>query len=173
MVKKKKLNTWDLNISKKNVFITETPNETRNLGLSFASLLKSGDIIFLKGTLGSGKTTFTQGIVKAFGNKGFATSSSFMLVNEYKAPNNLKLFHLDLYRLEPSSVWDIGIEEYIYSNNISLIEWADRLIDSEKNNHWNVEIENLGTERKITIIPTKNNRITNENSSSRKFRKNI
>jgi tRNA threonylcarbamoyladenosine biosynthesis protein TsaE len=73
-----------------------------------------------------------------------------MLVNEYNA-NGLKLFHLDLYRLQPSNVWDIGIEEYIYGNNISLIEWADRLIGSENDNHWNVEIENTGSERKIKI----------------------
>ncbi|MDR2457334.1 MAG: tRNA (adenosine(37)-N6)-threonylcarbamoyltransferase complex ATPase subunit type 1 TsaE [Clostridiales Family XIII bacterium] len=157
MAKNKKLNTWDLNISKKNVFITKTPQETRALGMSFSQLLKSGDIIFLKGNLGSGKTTFTQGIVKAFANKGFARSSSFMLVSEYKAPNNLKLFHLDLYRLGPSNVWDIGIEEYIYSNNISLIEWPDRLIGVQKDNHWNVEIENLGIERKINIQSNKNN----------------
>jgi hypothetical protein len=47
MAKNKKLNTWDLNISKKNVFITRTPQQTRNLGMSFSQLLKSGDIIFL------------------------------------------------------------------------------------------------------------------------------
>jgi tRNA threonylcarbamoyladenosine biosynthesis protein TsaE len=155
MAKNKKLNTWNLNISKKNVFITKTTQETRNLGMAFSALLKGGDIIFLKGNLGSGKTTFTQGIVKAFGNKNFVRSSSFMLVNEYKIPNNLKFFHLDLYRLEPASVWDIGIEEYIYSNNISLIEWAERLIGAEKDKHWNVEIENLAAGRRITIEDTK------------------
>ncbi|MDR1122791.1 MAG: tRNA (adenosine(37)-N6)-threonylcarbamoyltransferase complex ATPase subunit type 1 TsaE [Endomicrobium sp.] len=155
MTKKKKLNIWDLSISKKNVFITKTPQETKNLGTTFATLLKGGDIIFLKGNLGSGKTTFTQGVVKAFGNKTFAKSSSFMLVNEYKVTNNLKLFHLDLYRLKPSNVWDIGIEEYIYSNNISLIEWADRLTGAEKDNHWNVKIENLIIGRKIIIENTK------------------
>jgi tRNA threonylcarbamoyladenosine biosynthesis protein TsaE len=155
MVKNKKLNTWDLNISKKNVFITKIPQETKNLGTAFATLLKGGDIIFLKGNLGSGKTTFTQGVVKAFGNKAFARSSSFILVNEYKITNNLKLFHLDLYRLKPSSVWDIGIEEYIYSNNISVIEWADRLTGTEKDSHWNVEIENLVTGRRIIIENTK------------------
>jgi tRNA threonylcarbamoyladenosine biosynthesis protein TsaE len=61
---------------------------------------------------------------------------------------------MDLYRLDPSSMEDIGIEEYIYGNNISIIEWADRLISFEKSNHWNVEIENLQTERKITIVFT-------------------
>jgi tRNA threonylcarbamoyladenosine biosynthesis protein TsaE len=146
----KKLNILGLNTFKDSIFITKTPQETRNLGKKFAAVLKSGDIIFLKGALGSGKTTFTQGVVKAFGNKGFARSSSFMLANEYNA-NNVKLFHLDLYRLQPSSVWDIGIEDYIYSDNISLIEWADRLIGFENDNHWDVEIENMGLKRKIKI----------------------
>jgi tRNA threonylcarbamoyladenosine biosynthesis protein TsaE len=150
MVKNKKFNTQDLNTFKNNIFITKTPEETRNLGKRFAAVLKSGDIVFLKGDLGSGKTTFTQGIVKAFGNKGFARSSSFMLVNEYKA-KDLKFFHLDLYRLQPLSVWDIGIEEYIYSENISLIEWADRLVGSENDNHWNIEIETMDLDRKIKI----------------------
>ncbi|GHT60923.1 tRNA (adenosine(37)-N6)-threonylcarbamoyltransferase complex ATPase subunit type 1 TsaE [Endomicrobiia bacterium] len=150
MAKSKKFNTVDLNTFKNSIFTSKTPEETRNLGKKFAAVLKSGDIIFLKGNLGSGKTTFTQGVVKAFGNKGFARSSSFMLVNEYDA-NDLKLFHLDLYRLQPSSVWDVGIEDYIYSGNISLIEWADRLIGFENDNHWNVEIENTGSERKIKI----------------------
>ncbi|MDR3256877.1 MAG: tRNA (adenosine(37)-N6)-threonylcarbamoyltransferase complex ATPase subunit type 1 TsaE [Endomicrobium sp.] len=150
MAKNRELNTQDINISKKNIFITKTPQETRNLGKKFASMLKSGDIVFLKGDLGSGKTTFTQGVVKAFGNKGFARSSSFILVNEYNA-NNLKLFHLDLYRLKPSTVWNIGIEEYLYSKNISLIEWADRLVGAENDNHWNVEINDIGSERKIKI----------------------
>ena len=150
MVKSKKLNTQGLNTFGNNIFITKTHEETRALGKRFASVLKSGDIIFLKGNLGSGKTTFAQCVVRAFGNKDFARSSSFMLVTEYDA-NNLKLFHLDLYRLQPSSVRDIGIEEYIYSENISLIEWADRLIGSENDNQWSVEIENTGFERKIKI----------------------
>lgn len=166
MAKSKKLNTQVLNTFKNNTFITKTPEETRDLGKQFASVLKSGDIVFLKGNLGSGKTTFAQGVVRAFGNKDFARSSSFTLVSEYDA-NNLKLFHLDLYRLQPSTVWNVGIEEYIYGKNISLIEWADKLIGAENDNHWNVEIENTGSERKIKIEKK------NENFSNRNFRKNI
>jgi tRNA threonylcarbamoyladenosine biosynthesis protein TsaE len=150
MVKNKKLNIQDINISKKNTFITKTPGETRNLGRRFASLLKGGDIVFLNGDLGSGKTVFTQGALRAFGYKGFARSSSFMLVNEYNA-NGLKFFHLDLYRLNLSSARDIGIEEYIYSGNISFIEWADRLVGSKNDSHWNIEIKNIGLIRKIKI----------------------
>jgi tRNA threonylcarbamoyladenosine biosynthesis protein TsaE len=149
--KNRKLNIRDTNTFKEKIFFTKTPKETSDLGKKFAAALKSGDIVFLKGDLGSGKTTFTQGVVKAFDNKGFARSSSFMLVNEYNA-GSIKLFHIDLYRLKPLSVWDIGIEEYLYSGNISIIEWAERLVGAENDNHWNVEIENTaGSERKIKI----------------------
>jgi tRNA threonylcarbamoyladenosine biosynthesis protein TsaE len=153
MAKSKKQFMQDLSISKKNIFITKSSKETIALGARFAVLLKKGDIVFLKGALGSGKTTFTQGVSKAFGNKGFARSSSFMLVNEHKGSNGAqKLFHLDLYRLSASSVWDIGIEEYLYGENISLVEWADRLSDAQSDNDWSVEIETLDDEkRKITI----------------------
>jgi tRNA threonylcarbamoyladenosine biosynthesis protein TsaE len=149
--KNKKLNIWGTNTFKEKTFFTKTSKETSNLGEKFAAVLKSGDIVFLKGNLGSGKTTFVQGVVKSFGNKGFARSSSFMLVNEYNA-NGIKLFHIDLYRLKLSSVWDMGIEEYLYSGNISLIEWSNRLVGAENDNFWNIEIENTaGSERKIKI----------------------
>jgi len=153
MAKNKKSLTRDLNISKKNIFITDTPEETRELGGRFAVLLKKGDIVFLKGDLGSGKTTFTQGVSKAFGNKGFARSSSFMLVNEYKGGKTAdKLFHLDLYRLSPASVWDMGIEEYLYGENISLIEWPERLLGAQNEKTWMIELEVLDEDkRKITI----------------------
>jgi tRNA threonylcarbamoyladenosine biosynthesis protein TsaE len=150
MAKNKKSNIWDISIFNKNTFITKTPKETRNLGKKFASMLKRGDIVFLKGTLGSGKTTFVQGIVKAFGNKGFARSPSFMIIKEYSA-GDAKLFHIDLYRLKVSNIWDTGIEEYLYDKNISLIEWADRLAGTENDSHWNVEIENVNSKRKIII----------------------
>ncbi|MCL1971729.1 MAG: tRNA (adenosine(37)-N6)-threonylcarbamoyltransferase complex ATPase subunit type 1 TsaE [Endomicrobia bacterium] len=150
MEKKRKQNTRDLNISKSETFITSVPQETRDLGGKFAKLLKRGDIVFLSGELGSGKTTFTQGIVKSFGNKGFARSSSFILVNEYSAVT-CKLFHLDLYRLNPADVRDLGLEEYLFSGNIAVIEWADRLADAQGDNTWKVEIEANGDTRKIKI----------------------
>ncbi|MDR1418122.1 MAG: tRNA (adenosine(37)-N6)-threonylcarbamoyltransferase complex ATPase subunit type 1 TsaE [Endomicrobium sp.] len=151
MDKNKKLNIADLSIFKNSAFITKTPQETRVLAKKFASILKSGDIVFLNGNLGSGKTTFSQGITQFFGNTGFARSSSFMLVNEYQAFDSFKLFHIDLYRLKKTSIFDIGIEEYLYSKNISLIEWPQRLSDGENENHWDITIENLINKRKIKI----------------------
>jgi tRNA threonylcarbamoyladenosine biosynthesis protein TsaE len=171
-IKKKKLNSKGSNISKKQktnqtalafnkemkkdkgFFFTKTAAQTRNLGKLFSSLLKEGDIVFLKGDLGSGKTVFVSGITAAFGNIGFARSSSFILVSEYKAKKEIKLFHLDLYRLSPSSVWDIGIEEYLYGKNIALVEWADRLKDAKDDKTWEVEIEYRPDGRKIIITKT-------------------
>ncbi|MDR1195807.1 MAG: tRNA (adenosine(37)-N6)-threonylcarbamoyltransferase complex ATPase subunit type 1 TsaE [Endomicrobium sp.] len=150
MEKKKKQNIADINISKSKIFLTETPERTRELGEKFAKKLKKGDIVFLKGELGSGKTTFTQGIARAFGNKGFARSSSFVLVSEYNA-DKCSLYHLDLYRLNPASVWDLGIEEYLFSGNIAVVEWADRLVGAQNDNTWSVEIESFGDKRKIKI----------------------
>ncbi|MDR3113026.1 MAG: tRNA (adenosine(37)-N6)-threonylcarbamoyltransferase complex ATPase subunit type 1 TsaE [Endomicrobium sp.] len=157
MAKNKKQFIRDISTSEKNIFISKTPGQTRRLGAKFAALLKRGDIVFLKGDLGSGKTTFTQGVARAFGNKGFARSSSFMLVNEYKGGKiSETLFHLDLYRLKPASVWDMGIEEYLYGQNVSLIEWPDRILGGQNDNNWNVELETAaGGDRKITIEKTK------------------
>ena len=137
-------------------FKTKTAEETREAGRRFASFLKKGDIVFLKGELGSGKTTFTQGVVKAFGNKGFARSSSFILVSEYEAAAaGCKLYHLDLYRLSRASVWDIGVEEYLYGENISLVEWPDRLEGAGNDNHWVVAIEYAGDDRRKIKIEKK------------------
>jgi tRNA threonylcarbamoyladenosine biosynthesis protein TsaE len=157
MAKNKKQFIADISTSEKNIFITKTPEQTRRIGAKFAVLLKKGDIVFLKGGLGSGKTTFTQGVARAFGNKGFARSSSFMLVNEYKGGKiSEKLFHLDLYRLKPASVWDMGLEEYLYGGNVSLIEWPDRLLGGQNESDWNVELEPAeNASRKITIEKTK------------------
>jgi tRNA threonylcarbamoyladenosine biosynthesis protein TsaE len=166
MAEKRKQNIQDTNTFNQGAFTAATPQETRKLGEKFAKGLKSGDIVFLKGDLGSGKTTFTQGIVKSFGNKGFARSSSFIIVNEYKA-GGLKLFHLDLYRLNPATVWDLGIEEYLFSDNIAVIEWPDRLLDLQNDNTWSVEIETEGKERKIKTEKK------NENFSRGNFRKNF
>jgi tRNA threonylcarbamoyladenosine biosynthesis protein TsaE len=134
-----------------NSHITKNADQTRRLGAKFAKLLKKGDIIFLNGDLGVGKTTFVQGIAFAFGNEGFARSSSFTLVSEYKA-KDCKLFHLDLYRLQNVNIWDLGFEEYLYSSNITLIEWADRLSDIKNDKTWELNFDYVDVDkRKITI----------------------
>jgi tRNA threonylcarbamoyladenosine biosynthesis protein TsaE len=134
-----------------NSHITKNADQTRRLGAKFAKLLRKGDIVFLNGDLGGGKTTFVQGIAFAFGNEYFVRSSSFTLISEYKA-KDCKLFHLDLYRLENANIWDLGFEEYLYGSNISLIEWANRLSGIQDDKTWELNFDYIDVDkRKITI----------------------
>jgi len=106
---------------------TSSGEETINLGLRLGTLLNEGDIVALAGDLGSGKTWFTKGV--ALGLEISAdtviTSPSFSLMNEYQG--RYALFHIDVYRLENvSDFLDAGLDEYLYGNGITVMEWADR-----------------------------------------------
>lgn len=96
------------------------------LGEKLAGKLKKGSIVTLTGDLGSGKTTFVQGLFRKFGIKGFARSSSFIIANEYSSKHG-KLYHLDLYRLNACDINSLGLEEYMKGDGITVIEWADKL----------------------------------------------
>jgi len=108
--------------------ISHSPKETLKLGKSIARFLNSGDIICLIGELGSGKTVLTKGIAQGLGiDKSKVTSSSFILIREH-LNGRLPLYHFDLYRLdEIKSISLLGIEEYIYGDGVTIIEWAQRL----------------------------------------------
>ena len=85
-------------------------------------------IVYLEGELGSGKTHFCKGIARGAGIKDEITSPTFTLINEYFA-ENIKLFHLDLYRLDNlQQVLDLGVEDFIDTpESAVLIEWAEKL----------------------------------------------
>lgn len=111
---------------KPEVHLSTSADETRRIGIAFGKRLKAGDTVYLSGDLGSGKTTFVQGVVKSFGIRRFARSSSFILVNEYDT-RAVPLYHMDLYRLEGCEIGSLGLEEYFCGKGICLVEWADRL----------------------------------------------
>ncbi|MDO8663039.1 MAG: tRNA (adenosine(37)-N6)-threonylcarbamoyltransferase complex ATPase subunit type 1 TsaE [Candidatus Omnitrophota bacterium] len=108
--------------------ISKSVKETLNLGSSLARQLKPGDIICLKGNLGSGKTTLTKGIAIGLGiDKAKVTSSSFILIRQHPE-GSIPLFHFDLYRLKSSGeIAALGFEEYLYDDGVSVIEWAEKL----------------------------------------------
>lgn len=84
--------------------------------------------IFLKGQLGAGKTSFVKAYCSALGISDEVSSPTYSLVQEYGAET--KVFHLDLYRLENiDQLLEIGIEEYLYANQVCCIEWPDLVID--------------------------------------------
>ena len=100
----------------------------QDLAQELASEIKPADNIFLTGELGSGKTTFTQQLLKALGSNEIATSPTFQIMNEYPLKNEQRLMHFDLYRLEhPDDVAALGIHDYLRDPKaIVIIEWPEK-----------------------------------------------
>lgn len=100
---------------------------TKALALEISKLLTPGDVLCLSGDLGAGKTTFTKFLVSALGvDQIHVTSPSYTIVNEYHG--KFKVNHFDVYRLfSIEELYEIGFEEYIYSEDISIIEWANKV----------------------------------------------
>lgn len=132
--------------------ISHSPAETEALGEKFGRAAERGLVIALSGDLGAGKTQFVRGVARGLGIGGRVHSPTFTLVNEYGG-GRMKLFHLDLYRLETAEqIFSAGIEEYLQPEGVSVVEWAERIYDLRFTiaNLKNVRIEVLGeTERKI------------------------
>ncbi|MCM8795554.1 MAG: tRNA (adenosine(37)-N6)-threonylcarbamoyltransferase complex ATPase subunit type 1 TsaE [Candidatus Omnitrophica bacterium] len=108
--------------------ISNSVDETINIGRQISGYLKAGDILCLFGELGSGKTVLAKGIAWGLGlKKDKIVSPSFVLIREYRQ-SKLPLYHFDLYRLKsPQEVTSLGYEEYFYNQAVTIIEWADKL----------------------------------------------
>lgn len=109
-------------------FISHSENDTIKFADNFASKLNENSIIVLSGDLGSGKTKFTEGILKHFGLEEEISSPTFTIVNEYDA-KDLKIYHFDLYRLSDiDEFYAMGGEEYL-QNGICIFEWGEMIED--------------------------------------------
>lgn len=133
-------------------FISHSPADTESLGERFGRVAQRGLVIALSGDLGAGKTQFVRGLARGLGIAGRVHSPTFTLVNEYGG-GRLKLFHLDLYRLEMAEqILSAGIEEYLSPDGVAVVEWAERLesFKFQVSSFKNVKIEIMSeTERKI------------------------
>jgi tRNA threonylcarbamoyladenosine biosynthesis protein TsaE len=106
--------------------LSHSPAETESLGERLGRALQSGCVMALSGDLGAGKTQLVKGLARGLGIPGRVHSPTFTLVNEYGG-GRLKLFHLDLYRLETrAQVLSAGLEEFLQPDGVSVIEWAER-----------------------------------------------
>jgi tRNA threonylcarbamoyladenosine biosynthesis protein TsaE len=107
--------------------ITQSELETVAAGRNLAATLQPGDIILLSGALGAGKTAFVRGIAEGLGaNPNDVSSPTFTLIQEYRG-RRCTLYHVDLYRLEPREVDDLGLDEMLAQEGITAIEWPERL----------------------------------------------
>jgi tRNA threonylcarbamoyladenosine biosynthesis protein TsaE len=107
-------------------YLAESPQDTKEFGMALARLLQPGDLISLEGELGAGKTQVAKGIGAGLGIlETTITSPSFTLINQYEG--QYPVYHFDVYRIEPSSLEDLGYEEYFFGNRICLVEWGNRI----------------------------------------------
>lgn len=136
--------------------ITKSSSETMVLGSTFAKELKAGDVVMLFGDLGSGKTTFAQGIAQGLEIADRIISPTFVLIRSHNVNvgHTKNLNHIDLYRIEkPSELANLGLTEVLErSDSINVIEWADRLAGFEPKNGYKIYFKHLnGNKREITI----------------------
>ena len=110
---------------KKGLLTSSSYQETQALAARFAKALRGGELVFLRGPIGAGKSVFVKGIAKALGLKSSPPSASFSLMKEYKN-KKFRLFHIDLFRLEENEVFNLGFEEMLEDENaVILAEWPD------------------------------------------------
>jgi tRNA threonylcarbamoyladenosine biosynthesis protein TsaE len=132
--------------------ISHSPGETEALGEQIGRVAGHGLVLAVSGDLGAGKTQLVKGIARGLGVTARVHSPTFTLVNEYGG-GRLKLFHLDLYRLEtPAQILSAGIEEFLSPDGVAVIEWAEKISDDnlQTADLKKVRIEITGeTERKI------------------------
>ena len=132
-------------------FITNSPQETENLGAALGKILKPGTILAYRGDLGAGKTAFTRGLARGLGYKEPVTSPTYTIVNEYLG-GRLPLFHFDMYRLASSDdLWDIGWEDYLERGGVCAVEWSENVDDAMENAIY-VTIYKTGEESRRIVI---------------------
>ncbi|HLG61794.1 MAG TPA: tRNA (adenosine(37)-N6)-threonylcarbamoyltransferase complex ATPase subunit type 1 TsaE [Ktedonosporobacter sp.] len=121
--------------------ISHSSAQTQRLGMRLGELLRGGELLLLDGQLGTGKTTFTQGLATGLNITEVVNSPTFTLLKEYPArrsspqvqgaqgrpDHHLALYHFDLYRLDdPEEIVDLGFEDYFYGSGACVVEWAEK-----------------------------------------------
>jgi tRNA threonylcarbamoyladenosine biosynthesis protein TsaE len=134
---------------------TRSAEETRRLADSLSPVLVPGDMVVLAGDLGSGKTTFVQGLAVGLGITEQVTSPTFILMKEYLG-GRYPLMHLDIYRLGMiQDVIDLGYDEFLDPSYVVVIEWGDIIEPLLPKDHLQVELSAMQDDesRAITLRP--------------------
>lgn len=131
--------------------ISKNKEDTRKIGYELGKVLKGGEVICLTGDLGAGKTTFTQALAKGLEVDDYVTSPTFTIINEYNG--RLPLYHFDVYRINDiDEMYELGFEEYFYSNGVTVIEWANIIEDILPKDRIDIEIRRTNKENEREII---------------------
>jgi tRNA threonylcarbamoyladenosine biosynthesis protein TsaE len=132
--------------------LSQSPEETEQIGLEIARSLPVPGVVLLRGSLGTGKTTLTRGMARGLGvnDPSLVNSPSFTLINIYHG--RCPIYHVDLYRLDgEKDLYSIGLDDFLGSEGVTIIEWSERL-PYEFPNATIVEIEDIGDEQRVLHI---------------------
>lgn len=134
-------------------FITNSAKETMDLGRSFAKEVKPGSILVFFGNLGSGKTTFIQGLARGLGVKRRIISPTFIIIRHYRLETDRSFFyHIDLYRTETiNDLIGLGLDQILKENNIVSIEWGEKLNGLLPDKRIEIKLKNINDKREILI----------------------
>lgn len=120
---------------------TNSERETFASGLRLGERAESGQVFALIGDLGVGKTVFTKGLAAGLGIEEPVSSPTFTIVQIYEG-GRLPFYHFDVYRIgDAEEMEEIGYEDYIYGDGVSLIEWADLISDILPEHYTKITIE--------------------------------
>jgi len=133
-------------------YISRSADQTRRAGMRLGALLQTGDVVWLVGELGTGKTTLVQGISAGWGSFDQASSPTFILLNVYRRPNGEQLFHLDAYRLKNDyEALELDIDAMVEKGPL-VIEWADRIQTVLPGEHLLVKLHWVDYQQRDLII---------------------
>jgi tRNA threonylcarbamoyladenosine biosynthesis protein TsaE len=144
--------------TKKYEFTTQSGADTIEVGRKLAGLLAPPQLLLLRGDLGTGKTTLVKGIAQALeaADPDEVTSPTFTLIHEYEGTRQgkpVKLYHLDVYRLEGERQLDsLGLDELLTEDAIVLVEWGEKFKSIRKRATGEIAIASAGGDaRTITV----------------------
>lgn len=129
---------------------TKSEKQTEKAAALMAGVWPKRCLVFLKGDLGAGKTAFARGVANGLGIKANVSSPTFTLVNEYQT-GDVRLVHMDLYRVLGQPMEDFGLEEYFMQPGVCLVEWPDDLEKWEEPDA-TVQIEYRGAEERLISV---------------------
>ena len=137
-------------------YITESHEQTVELGRELARQMRPPLLTLLVGNLGSGKTTLAKGIVNGLGSapEEDVTSPSFTLIHEYGRGSS-RVFHVDLYRLEsPREIDTLGLEDLFDESEpaVVLVEWGEKLRQLLPGRRWEIHLADLGEDRRKIVV---------------------
>jgi tRNA threonylcarbamoyladenosine biosynthesis protein TsaE len=130
----------------------ESPADLAGIAANLMHEAAGKKVFALYGNMGAGKTTFVKALCRNLGVTDMVASPTFTILNEYRDNSGQPIFHFDFYRIKSESeAFDLGYENYLYSDNYCFIEWPEKIASLLPPDIAKIFIEVQGTKRVITL----------------------